>query len=291
MEKLKRWERVMYKKQAYPPNYVSEQFLCGIQDNVLSSFTLRELSPKMLLAMQHMSTMLIMAHLYLMIKDDQVPLLYVEGGTMLAIGVLCLLMYVNKATRIDHYRNVRLAFVVFATVKLLQPVLQTLTISFSCDTVYALAVILSIINIMTHDYDLGGKDDGYVRYMDVLPMNCLVLVSILIASRFGSPEKASAYLQLYMVTFSLLPMHQRYLMNCQSELPLYISTLAVAVITCCCLYSRHVALVPAYIVGSLFIIVVNPLIYIYAQRFKRNVSGPWNPDQVPRNRKIESPDD
>lgn len=54
---------------------------------------------------------------------------------------------------------------------------------------------------MTHDYDLvyvgllqntcrcSRHEDGYVRNVDALPMNCLVLVAILIASRFGCPKK------------------------------------------------------------------------------------------------------
>lgn len=275
----------MYKRQPYPPNYISEHFLSGLNENGIHSYSLRDVCPKTLLLTQNVSTMLLMARMYVMIKDGLIPLAYAECATMLAIVLLFLLMYLTKALKIDHYRNVRFSFVVYVTLKILQPALQTLTSSFSYNTVYVLAIMISIVNIMTHDYDLVRHEDGYVRNVDALPMNCLVLVAILIASRFGCPKKASAYLQLYMVTFSLLPLLQRFLMDCRSSLYLYVFTLVMVLVTCRGLYSFHVILVPVYIVGNMFLNIIIPLGYIHAQKYKRNVSGPWNPDQVPRNRK------
>ncbi|KAK1936120.1 hypothetical protein X943_001516 [Babesia divergens] len=237
MGTIKPWERVMYKRQPYPPNYISEHFLSGLNENGINSYSLRDVCPKTLLLTQNVSTMLLMVRMYVMIKDDLIPLAYAECATMLAIVLLFLLMYLTKAPKIgefrcssvyasaDHYRNVRFSFVVYVTLKILQPALQTLTSSFSYNTVY----------------------DGYVRNVDALPMNCLVLVAILIASRFGCPKKVSAITRCR--TFSLLPLLQRFLMDCRSSLYIYVFTLVMVLVTCRGLYSFHVILVPVYIVG------------------------------------------
>ncbi|ORM39463.1 uncharacterized protein BXIN_2877 [Babesia sp. Xinjiang] len=89
----------------------------------------------------------------------------------------------------DRFQHVRFAFVVQLTLQLLQPVLQTLTSSFTYDTIYALAVMISLINVLTRDYDLIGNEQVYVKNTDALPMNCLILVAILISSRFGCAHK------------------------------------------------------------------------------------------------------
>ncbi|GIX62494.1 phosphatidylinositol glycan, putative [Babesia caballi] len=49
--------------------------------------------------------------------------------------------------------------------------------------------VISFVNILTQDYDLTRPDEGYVRDADALPMNCLILVAILVSSRFGCPKK------------------------------------------------------------------------------------------------------
>ncbi|GFE54325.1 phosphatidylinositol n-acetylglucosaminyltransferase [Babesia ovis] len=206
------WERVMYKTQPYPPNYVSDDFLSGLKDNGNNSYTLGDVCPKTMILTQHCSTMILMARIFILIKDDIIPLEYVEIAAMLAILFFCLVMYLTRATQSDRFQHVRFAFVVHVTLQILQPVLQTLTSSFTYDTIYALAILISLINILTQDYELTGSDDAYVKNVDPLPMNCLILVAILISSRFGSSQKATAYMQLYVMTFTMLPLLQRFMM-------------------------------------------------------------------------------
>ncbi|ORM39583.1 uncharacterized protein BXIN_2878 [Babesia sp. Xinjiang] len=69
-----RWERVMYKSQPYPPNYVSDDFLRGINENETNSYTLMDIWPKTMMLTQHCSTMVIMARMFILIKDGVIPI-------------------------------------------------------------------------------------------------------------------------------------------------------------------------------------------------------------------------
>nr|BAN64938.1 hypothetical protein [Babesia bovis] len=278
------WERVMYKRQAYPPNYVSSDFLRGLSENGSNCYTLWDLCPKTMMLTQHCSTMLLMARMFLLIKDDVIPLEYVEGAAVPAIISFCIVMYLTKATLTDRFQHIRFALKVHFTLQILQPVLQTLTSSFTYDTIYALAIMVSLISIFTQDYGITGNEEIYVKSADTLPMNCLIVVAILISSRFGCSQKATAYMQLYVMTFMMLPLLQRFMMTHNHTKLVYLMTLGIIILTSWCLYCYHIALVPVYMLGNIIVNVIGPLVYIYAQKYKRNVSGPWNPDQVPHNR-------
>ncbi|CDR94683.1 PHOSPHATIDYLINOSITOL GLYCAN, putative [Babesia bigemina] len=241
MEPRPRWKRITYKRQPYPANYVSDDFLRGLSENVCNNYTLKDVCPKTMMLTQHCSTMLIMGHMFMLVKDDAIPLQYVEVAAMLVNLLFCALMYAASRTKIgewhaspdimqsDRFRHVIFAFVVQLALQLLQPVFQTLTSSFSYDTVY----------------------EDYVRDVDALPMNCLILVAILVSSRFGCPQKVS-HSQTDVTrrrTFSVLPLLQRFLMESKSVPVIYGSTAAVVLATCSCLYACHPALVPVYILG------------------------------------------
>ncbi|KAK2197715.1 bifunctional Phosphatidylinositol N-acetylglucosaminyltransferase subunit C/CTAG-Pcc1 family [Babesia duncani] len=206
---------------------------------------------------------------------------------------------VTGAPTNDYLRNVRFTVAVYITLEvcraipvdidqLLQPVLQTLTSSFSDDTVYALAIMASLLHVMTLDFDVISRHDDYIRDVDAMPINCLLLASVLIASRFGNPKKASTFLQCHVIAFSLLALAQIWLVDTKNRSLTYGFTLLVVLATSLYIFTLQFSWLVVYSLGIVLLTFVMPLFYVYAQRYKRNVSGPWNPDQIPTRPKSKS---
>ncbi|EKX74280.1 hypothetical protein BEWA_043210 [Theileria equi strain WA] len=215
------WRRVMYKDQKFPANYIDDDFLKGLDANGYNVYSMNDICPKTLHVIDHVSTMILMGKVYFSMNKGTIQLRFIIISIVVSMLMLSILMVLNKISWMESIRQIRMMLIIYLTIQLFQPVLQTLISPFSDDTVHALAFLVSVINIITQDYDLTHVREEYMRDVDVIPLNCLVLISIVLSSRFANSKQASAYLQLFLLyvnhfnshivgrTFSLLPQIKR----------------------------------------------------------------------------------
>ena len=95
---------------------------------------------------------------------------------------------------------------------LLSPVLQSLTDSYSNDTLYALVFILTLVHLFTHDY---AYVNGYTkRFECTISLNSIIFVSVLMASRLHSALHSFALIAFAIELFGMLPMLRSFLKVC-----------------------------------------------------------------------------
>jgi hypothetical protein len=167
------WRKVLYEKQSYPDNYIDrEKFLEQLNMDVISSqHRLGYWS-----AVQNAS---VVAHQLSIVVIFLSMYKYAVAGKcgkydLVAVNSSALLIYVVVTRLLDpeyfqSYRknpmdNMRKLFVSGVVLRVSAPVLQTLTSSFSENTVHSLILITSTFHLITFDYNfLNNTSNNNLR--------------------------------------------------------------------------------------------------------------------------------
>jgi phosphatidylinositol glycan class C protein len=161
--------------------------------------------------------------------------------------------------------------------RLAAPVLRTLTLSISGDTVHALGITFATIHLAFHDYAfINSKSDVF---SGTISMNAAMFTAIILASRLDNIELVVAFLLLAVICFSLYPRIARLIKN--RSLHLYILwTLVQWLVASVSLYFFDSALFTAYEVGMVCLWFVGPYMYFHMQAYKKSMRGPWDIAEV-----------
>ncbi|XP_022107077.1 phosphatidylinositol N-acetylglucosaminyltransferase subunit C-like [Acanthaster planci] len=270
-----KWQKVLYKDQGVPDNYVDESFLRELKNKV-TLYDLPYVIVESGVVTQQISSICLFVVLFIYMEQElllPVNLLYINAA-------LSLLGYAahdivdggqdrkeSSRSRLDDLKSTAI-FVAFSYG--LSPILKTLTDTISTDTIYAMTVFMLLGNLLFHDYA-----SAETRARRSVSLNASIFASVCLASRLPSTLHAFATVTVAMQLFALWPELRRKLKVHfpRTQIPL---TLGSSLIALCAVASvSHVGAIILILV-HLAVTFLVPICLIRLQQFKNNIHGPWD---------------
>jgi phosphatidylinositol glycan class C protein len=162
------WKRILYEKQPYKDNYYDPTKFFDFVRIVKSDQSNKHNSIKSIIITywsifldttiiaQQISavTCFLAIHRYLIFHKIGFFEVMSLNFLLILCGILCYYFY-NSNIQSSLWGYAKISGLFIACVRIVAPLLQTLTSSFSEDTIYALAITLSTIHLVFHDYSPG----------------------------------------------------------------------------------------------------------------------------------------
>lgn len=270
------WKKVLYERQTYPDNHVDETFMASLVTNANK----QEYDYFLMLT----NTTSIVHHVCVMVtawvvySDLRIQIISASSVIFLDF-LLVALMYLSATFTLPPGRlpsGLGLAKngAIFGVALLgLSPVLQTLTKSFSLDTIWALTIMFCAVALMSHDYTFD-QPHAKLRVRGTLSLNAAMFASVLLASRLDSAIDVFAIEVLCICMFALEPMVRQSVQMYSVRLHAA-STAVFALIVLLLLYSRTTVLAVSFLCAAA-VWLVCPLIFLAFQKYKNEIRGPWD---------------
>ncbi|KAG2392721.1 hypothetical protein C9374_011446 [Naegleria lovaniensis] len=161
------------------------------------------------------------------------------------------------------------------------PILRTLTLLYSQDTIIALVCLLFIIHLFTHDYYfVNGKTEKFNCY---LSLNCVIFISALFASRLRHSLDAFVILLVAIELFLLFPF-VRHQLRKNDKTFLYVTIyllMTCTTVTVLYYFVSSVFLLFAFLSVNIIMVFLMPYLFIFSQtHYKQVLTGPWDEASV-----------
>ncbi|KAI0033163.1 phosphatidylinositol N-acetylglucosaminyltransferase subunit C [Vararia minispora EC-137] len=280
------WERVLWKEQPYPDNYVPPTFLSSLVKNSnVQPYTYWELVIGSCAITQHISTISIFLVAFIHLRHQTLdPRLLVFASTALFVtGFLVweILSSIGKkrlgtADSDRRARAARASILVFLALIALAPILRTLTDATSSDSVWALSACLFILNAALADYSTAHRG-GRVRerLTSVLSMNAAISAAVVLASRLHEDLSVFALVLFAVQLFALFPILRHRLQSAPVSMRIALTTMmSTASVFLMGQVSRTAMLLFGAAMASASF--VAPAVLVRAQAFKNELHGPWD---------------
>lgn len=309
------WERVLWKKQPYEDNFVDRSFLESLVTNAnVRDCDVLQIVKDSAVVSQHLAgAVLFLGVGYLTIYDGlHLSYMAAFNGALLFAGTLAMGLcavwdVVERERRVPRPAfgaafslvptivralsalaweslgaHARALFLFFFTLSTLSPLLRTLTQTISNDTVAAMAIAFLSANLLCHDYRwVNGRSSAF---QGTVSLNASMFVSVLLASRASSSTEVALLMGAAVQVFALGPRVYRQVKLVSESAHVAV---AIATVMSALAVTLHInqILGVAFILVILFITLVFPLTFMYIQRFKNKINGPWD-EAVPTRRLV-----
>ncbi|KAI1797863.1 phosphatidylinositol N-acetylglucosaminyltransferase [Ganoderma leucocontextum] len=288
------WERVLWKKKPYPDNYVPRSFLSSLSRNPnFQPYTYRHLVILSCPISQHLASIFVFLAIFMRLRQrllDPRALVWMSAGVFLTGYLIWELLdcdSVDKAARAtNRAKTLKASILVFLALMSLSPVLKTLTAATSSDSIWALSACLFILNALLADYTaMKPQSQQRERLTSVLSMNAAISSSVVLASRLSDDLSVFGLILFSVQSFALFPMLRRRMQDgakaLQVVLTILISGLSIAL-------TYPLSSTAAYIYFACFIFVtfIAPGVLVWAQRYKNEIRGTWDPAVPKLNRRL-----
>ncbi|KAG8952750.1 hypothetical protein FRC04_003673 [Tulasnella sp. 424] len=180
----------------------------------------------------------------------------------------------KKERRLKATKSSILVLLILVTIT---PVLKTLTAATSSDSIWALSAILFCLNAILADYSAASPYPGKERLTSVLSMNAAISASVVLASRLTSNLHVFALVLYAVQLFALFPLLRQRIQYRASVPFRTVLTMSLSCLAAGMFVNLHgpIAVVIAAIL--LFVTFGCPALFIWAQKFKNELKGPWDP--------------
>lgn len=257
-----KWEKVLYHRSNCPDNYTDPKFLEEIKRNV----HFQAVDPKTaVLKSTRISTQIsvtvIFWALFLQLKENS---RYWE----LTAGMFSLLVIAAYviSSRLNNILPVLKNVVLFTAIGYgCTPILKTLTDTISTDSIYAMSVFLMLVHISFHQYGMDG-----VCVSPYVSLNAAICGAICLASRLQETKHAFVLLTLAVEAFALFPE----LYEALNYTPVAFIILTTGALVCMLFVSITSSIL--FLVAIICVNIVFPLCFVWAQKYKDNIYGPWD---------------
>ncbi|KAF8973943.1 phosphatidylinositol N-acetylglucosaminyltransferase subunit C [Flammula alnicola] len=270
------WEKVLWKRPAYPDNYVPRSlFLASSRRNPnLRLYTYWPLVTLSCSITQHLAIIFVFLARTL------------DPRSLVCISVLC--FFIGYATwnaldgkgdssdrHSNHLKTLKSSIMMFLALMSLSPVLRTLTAATSSDSIWALAAVLFILNALLADYTATEPESAHEGLSSVLSMNAAVSASVVLASRLATDVSVFALMLFSIQSFALFPMIRHRLQSSPIAAWLLI-TIALSILAVWLVADLSRTVMWLYISILFFVTLIAPAVLIWAQRYKNIIRGPWD---------------
>ena len=269
------WRKILYEKQLYPDNYVdSQRFLDQLDTSTrVSKLSLQFilLSASVLAQQLTIVTIFLTIYKYIVRRRESVWRILYFDILLLTCGYLIHFKYDTSCPTIG---KALYSFVTFGIcLRVISPVLQTLTSSYSSDTIHALTIIFSSLHLVFYDYAFYSNES--TAFSGVLSLNAAMFTSVLLASRLEDIDMVAAFILLAVILFSLFPNAVK-LIKLRSTSSHIVLCLMLWVLASTMLFFLDITLLIAYEVLMCVVWFIGPVWFLYFQRYKKALRGPWD---------------
>lgn len=265
MSSRKPWQKTLYGNEGYPDNYTDPTFLKDLQKNKnITAVTFSEAvrgASKLNNEISCVTAFLIIFHqMYMDIGSPDQILIYSTAITV--CGYWMYVWKLNKFRAIGDDLKTVIGVLVFGYI--FSPMLHTLTNSISTDTIFSTTFFVMFLHLVFFDYGLSD-----VVISKAISLNAAIFGSICLASRLATSFHAFTLLVVAMEFFVLLPIWMK----------TFWSLYWLAFLSLVCTYflaTISTTILVIYIFALIFINFICPYIFVYQQKYKNNIHGPWD---------------
>lgn len=264
-----RWKKLLYLRQPYPDNYTDTSFLDQLRRNttVAKYSYLKLVHDFSLVAFYGLLLLLVNVNfsaIYMNLWNAHIP-------TWLSSSMAMILVSLD-----NPYNNRKRPFMLYMIICMLllvfSPVLRSLTQSTSLDSIWALLLILTCLTAVFHDYSL----DLDANYRNIMSTNMSFANSIVLASRLSSSMSVFSFLVFSIEITVFMPIMDFHLRK-RLLFGHYFAMTTVFGTAAWMIYRVHgVLFVGFYGAGLFLILICLPMYFIFLQRYKNELQGPWD---------------
>lgn len=262
------WKKLLYLRQPYPDNYTDVSFLDQLKRNTtVAKYSYSKLFQDFSLIAFY-SSLLLLVNVHFTGIYTHIWLAYLPTFMSTVLSLICLV----ADTKLGSSHQFKAYVVISVFLLLVSPVLRSLTESTSLDSIWAVSTILTVLNIVYHDYSL----DVTGNYRSIMSSNMSFANGIVLASRLLSSTQVFSFLVFSIEVSILAPLFDFRLRQFLAT-GHYILALCVCSLVGWALYLAYgPGFVVVYLLGVIFVLVVLPLYFAYLQRYKNELQGPWD---------------
>lgn len=288
--RARRWKKLLYEQQDYPDNYVDDEHF--LKYDVVKYDSRYDTVVSFMMQATVPALQIVIATIFLVIYKSVVEL---EHQTQVhVLFVLNLIIYGSigmgdvliggNAVRKGVTWRAMVSFLV--TLRIVSPVLQSLTSSYSSDTIHAMAIVLSAIHLIFFDYNYIFEGNSIRTsplasspappYRGALSLNAAMLTAVLLASRMYGLTVVFPFLMLAVAMFTFLPLLVRQLYLWSPRLH-WVLCVLLSLLTSMALTQLDRVLFYVFVGILFFVWIVCPaLLYLLLRRWTPSfVMGPW----------------
>ncbi|KAH8992594.1 phosphatidylinositol N-acetylglucosaminyltransferase [Lactarius hatsudake] len=270
------WERVLWRTQPFPDNYVPPSFLSALSKNPnVLPYRYWPLVLGACAISQNISVIFIFLAVFTRLFDHTLdPRLLVALSTAGFIGG-CLVWELmghfesDAASSERRARTVKASMLIFLALIALAPILRTLTAPTSADSIWALAAALFLVHAALADYTYSASPVQRERLTSVLSINAAISATVVLASRLHDDLAVFALMLFSVEAFALFPVLRRRL----QLTPALVQALVTGTLGLAALAAPLPGLCAAVLVSVTF---GAPAVLIWAQQYKHEIRGPWD---------------
>lgn len=282
------WRRVLYEHQPYADNFVdAAKFLEQLE---LSSPVVHVPFSDIMLygstIAEEISAMSLFLAVYKHIVDPKCDVV----GLFQCVVLFLLIGYaihwaLDHGVVADLSSTFRFSIVYGGYLRVIAPILKSLTSSYSEDTIHACSLFFAAVHLLFQDY--AFLNGGCLKFSGTLSLNAAMFTAVLLASRLDSIQKVSCFMLLAVILFCLLP-HTIRLTKKKALWVHLLMTCAIWGMVTGLLFQLDRTLLYAYEVAVFFFSVVCPFwMQFIGAKYKKSLRGPWDIAQVPEMGKEE----
>lgn len=271
----KPWEKVLYKKQNVPDNYVDKTFLSDMRKNVnLYKYSWFEALTGICVVTHEIASTVLFLVTFIYLKEDAFSISTVLAAMTSLILVSATIQQLTSTNwwifdRQSANKHAKSAVIFILFGYMFSPVLKTLTQSISTDTIYATASLMLVTHVVFQDY---GADAAIVS--SGLSLNSALFAAVCLASRLPTVQHTFALVVLAVMSFVLLPLLRKRLKG--DVLGLVVVTGLFVVVVFAALLGVSGVYATLFAVLCFCVNVLFPALFVYSQKYKENIFGPWD---------------
>lgn len=265
--KTETWQRVLWKKQPYPDNYIGPDFFRVTKKRL--DVTTQQALLGCSAVTQEICSCLLLASVFCGLSSSTLQPTSVMVGT----AVYALLDYLRNTPTGESVLRTAVLSVALCGV-LCGGVVQSLTASVATDTVYACATMLLVLHVALHDY---GHNIAIAN--ETLSHNVGVFACVCLASRLGA-----GYWHVFSFTVAGIALFARHDTKQGSEVerPLRkaMEVAVVVTVSAVAVWAWVPTLLPLLLVSVTVVNFLLPLLFIRLQHHRQNIYGPWDEARI-----------
>lgn len=224
----KQWKGILYENQLFPDNFIDKQRFLDQLDVSTSNHRITYVSVlhgASVIAQQLSVVAVFLAiYKYVTVHDTALYRLVSFDCLLLVVGhVFNRALDANVLSQPSFSQFFRGIFLFGVCLRVAAPALQTLTSSFSGNTIHALAIAFSSIHLVFYDYSYIC-DSEVDAFSGILSLNASMFTAVLLASRLKNIEMVFSFMLLAVICFSFYPSVARLMYQRSLALHLAVTT-------------------------------------------------------------------
>ncbi|KAH9977518.1 phosphatidylinositol N-acetylglucosaminyltransferase subunit C [Russula compacta] len=273
------WERVLWRPQPFPDNYVPPSFLAALSKNPnVLPYEYYPLVLGVCTVSQHLSIIFIFLAVFTRLLDRTLdPRLLVVLSSVTFVAGFILWESIEyfgsdaaETTPSDRRAHtVKASLLIFLALIALAPIIRTLTAPTSADSITALTTALFLVHAALADYSYAASPVQRERLTSVLSINAAISAAVVLASRLHDNLAVFALMLFSVEAFALFPIFRHRIQSMPAPvqslvtLLLGLAALAAPLPTLCAAVSTSVTF------GA-------PAVLMWVQQYKYEIRGPWD---------------